>query len=111
MVPLMTLLKSHDAKASHKKSHVAHYFDHLDTTNLMAQFIMPAASCEMAPMASHSERRYVAPHFEHHDVKNSVVPFMMPLTSHDANANSITYPKVTLHLISIILASGMQWGH
>ena len=54
------------------------------------------------------EKSCVTPHFNL-DVRNSVVTFMMSLLLHDAN--SITWPKQHAAALSIILASGMQWGH
>ena len=78
MVPLMTLLVTHDANTDTSgvtwtKFHVTHPFDHLDLSNAKVP---------------HDDRSHVVPNFNHLDIGNAVVPLMTPSALHDTGSNT-----------------------
>ena len=55
------------------------------------------------------QKAHVVPHFYFLDLLNVITLFTMPWTS--GHANDITWPKVMLHLILIVLSWQMLWCH
>ena len=64
-------------------------------------------------MAPKVQKSSVAPYLVHLDLRNAMVPSTTTSVScdTDVNASGITWPKVTLHLIMIILTKQVQWCH
>ena len=62
----------------------------------------------LIPMASHDQKSHVAPDSDSWP-KNTMVPLAVSLVSWDAKANGLTWQKVMLCLILIVLTKGMQW--
>ena len=102
VVPFTMLSASCDADTGANgitwpKCHVAPHFDHLYLRKGMVPLLMP--------LASHGYKCLVAPMFDHLDLGNVLVTFIMWSISYDTDigVTDVTWPKVMLHLILIIL--------
>ena len=55
----------------------------------MVLLMMPLATCDMVPMASHDQKSPVALHFNLLDLRNAEVPLMTLSASHGASTSGV----------------------
>ena len=94
------LMVSHDQKHCHISFQLSWLKEYNDDNDTTVGIMCPQHHCQWCDWPKSD----VAPYFNYSDLRNAMMPLMTSLASHDtdANTNGISWPKVELHLISVV---------